>query len=305
MTSPCKAGNRTLGGTNAFGTTNTFAGTTYSNSGGSLTVTSTTAGAILAFTNANAIDLKETTVIFNGAGNTNVSGAIYNSVNAGSVTKDGTGTLTFSGGNSYDGATAVNGGTLVAANAAALGTTTAGTTVASGATLDVQASLAAEAISVGGTGVGGLGALVTSTGTGTVAGLVTLSGNASIGGAGTLNVSGGLAGAFTVTKVGAGTTHLSGPHTFSTLTTSAGTTNVDSALAATSTVNANATTNFTVSQKFGALNIGTVPLANPLAAFSGSEVGTHLGVAAVPEPGSIGLLLIGALGLASRRRRNS
>ena len=220
------------------------------------------------------------------------------------LTKTTGGTVTLFAANTYAGATAVNGGTLVAANAAALGATTAGTTVASGATLDVQASLAPETISVEGAGVGGLGALVASAGTGTVAGLVTLTGNASIGGAGTLNVSGGIAGAFTVTKVGAGTTHLSGTHTFSTLTTSAGTTNVDSALATTATVNANATTNFTVSQTFGALNIGTVALANPLTAFSGSEGGTHLSVAAVPEPGSIALLLVGALGLGSRRRRN-
>ena len=104
----------------------------------------------------------------------------------------------------------------------------------------------------------------------------------------------------TLTKTGAGTLNLAGTQTYATLTTSAGTTNVNSALGTgTSVVNANATTNFSVSQTLGALNSGTMPLA-PLAGFSG---GSGPGVGVEPEPGSMGLLLIGALGLAARRRR--
>lgn len=88
----------------------------------------------------------------------------------------------------------------------------------------------------------------------------------------------------------------SGAQTCKTLQTVAasGTTNVSVALATGTIVNANATTNFSVSQTLGALNIGTVP---PLAGFSGGSV-------VVPEPGSMGLLLFGALGLAARRRRS-
>ena len=104
--------NRTLGGVNTSGTTNTFSGTTFTN-GGDLTITSTNSGANLAFTNASAIDLKGQNVLINGAGNTQISGAIYNSTGVGSVTKQGTGIATFSSANnSYSGGTTVSVGTL-------------------------------------------------------------------------------------------------------------------------------------------------------------------------------------------------
>ena len=220
------------------------------------------------------------------------------------ITKVGAGTLVFSGGNSYTGSTIVSVGTLVAANATALGTVGVGTTVSSGATLDVQANVGSEAVGITGTGVGSNGALVTSAGTGTVGGLVTLAGNARIGGAGSLNLTGGLAGAFTATKVGAGTTNLSGAQSYSTLTTSGGTTNVSGAFTGgTSTVNANATTNFTVSQTLGALNIGAgavVTFSGP-PSLTGFGAASNFGAEAVPEPGSMGLLLTAALGILARR----
>ena len=105
-----------------------------------------------------------------------------------------------------------------------------------------------------------------------------------------------------LTKTGAGTLHLSGAQTYGTLTTSDGTTYVDSALGTgNSTVNANATTNFTASQTLGALNIGAgvkVTFGDGVA-FGG--VGKSVG-AVVPEPGPISLLILGTLGLLSRRR---
>ena len=105
-------------------------------------------------------------------------------------------------------------------------------------------------------------------------------------------------------KDGAGTLNInSGTQTYKTLKTKAGagTTNVNVALGSgTTIVDANATTNFTVSQDLLELNIGTVPLA-PLASFGGGGSGPGVGV--VPEPGSMGLLLTGALGLLARRRR--
>lgn len=124
--------NRTLGGTNAAGTTNTFAGTTYSNGAGGLTVTSTTAGANLAFTNSSAIDLKGTSVLFNGAGNTQVSGAIYNSSASGSVTQQGSGITTFSGANTYSGGTTVSAGYLLVNNTTGSGTGSGAVTVSGG-----------------------------------------------------------------------------------------------------------------------------------------------------------------------------
>ena len=224
----------------------------------------------------------------------------------GGLTKTGNGALTLNGANTYSGATAVSVGTLVAGNAAALGTAGAGTTVASGATLDVRANIGAEAISVSGTGVGGNGALVTGAGTGTVGGTVTMTANTSIGGAGMLNVTGAINGAFTLTTVGAGTTTLSGAQTYSTLTTGAGLTNVNSAVGTgSSTINATATTHINASQTLAALNIADgveVTFGDGLPFVGGAE---KFGAPAlVPEPGSMGLMLVGALGLLGRRRRS-
>jgi len=100
-----------------------------------------------------------------------------------------------------------------------------------------------------------------------------------------------------LTKIGNGTLDLNGAQTYATLKTQAGTTNINGSFT-NGTVNANATTNFTVSQTLTALNIGTVALAAP--SFTGGGAG-----AVVPEPGSLGLLLVGALGLAARRRRGA
>lgn len=99
-----------------------------------------------------------------------------------------------------------------------------------------------------------------------------------------------------LTKIGNGTLDLNGAQTYGTLKTQAGTTNLNAAFT-NGTLNTNATTNITVSQTLSALNIGTVALADSGLAPS------FAGGAVVPEPGSIGLLLVGALGLAARRRR--
>ena len=109
-------------------------------------------------------------------------------------------------------------------------------------------------------------------------------------------------------KVGAGTLTLAGTQTYATLTTSAGTTNVDSRLGTgTSTINANANTNIGTSQTLAALNIGagaTVVLgASPSPAEGFEFAGGEAAVAAVPEPTTVGLLLVGALGMLARRRR--
>ncbi|MEO8614728.1 MAG: autotransporter-associated beta strand repeat-containing protein [Luteolibacter sp.] len=101
----------TLKGNNATGTTNTFTGTSYSN-GGTFVTTSTTAGAVLAFSNASAIDIKGTQLLVNGAGDTLFSGAIYNSTGSGSVLKQGTGTLIYEGAQTYTGSTAIDAGAI-------------------------------------------------------------------------------------------------------------------------------------------------------------------------------------------------
>ena len=192
--------------------------------------------------------------------------------------------------------------------------------MASGASLDVQANIGTEAIGVQGTGVGGNGALVTGSGTGTVGGTVTLAANTSIGGAGTLNINGVVAAAaFTVDKVGAGTTNFGTTSTLTslgTLNATAGTTNVNSVLGAGSSAVAVTGATFlkfgSVSQTLASLSIGagsTVTFSSGLASFT-SEVGNKApsfggGSAVVPEPGTLGLLLVGALGVLNRRRRQA
>ena len=110
-------------------------------------------------------------------------------------------------------------------------------------------------------------------------------------------------------KLGTGTLNLAGTQTYSTLTATDGTTNVNSALGTgTSTVNANATTNFSFSQTLAALNIGdgvevTFGDGLPFAPDPGKNGG--LGTPAlVPEPGTATLLL-GASGLLGLRRRRA
>ncbi|MFL0672040.1 MAG: beta strand repeat-containing protein [Erythrobacter sp.] len=81
----------------------------------------------------------------------------------GRLTKNGTGTFTLTGANTYTGVTRINAGTLTASNRDALGSTDAGTIVADGATLVLRSvggiSFASEALTLSGAGVGGLGAL--------------------------------------------------------------------------------------------------------------------------------------------------
>jgi autotransporter-associated beta strand protein len=250
-------------------------------------------------------------------------------------TKAGLGTLVLSGGNTYSGTTTVSAGTLAAAHATALGTTGANTSVSNGATLDVRATVA-EPISITGTGVGGAGALITATAnTGTVGGTVTLTGATSIGGAGTgiLNINGIVAaGANTLTTLGTGETTFGAASTLTSVASLAvtdGTTNVNSALgtAGNTAVNVSDLGNGTklrfgsVSQTLTSLTIGagaTVVFTSGLASGSltgddgggkaagfGSPASSFGGGATVPEPGTLGLLLVGALGMLNRRRRQA
>lgn len=93
----------------------------------------------------------------------------FNANNA--VVKNGTGTVTLGGANTYNGATTVNAGTLVAGHASALGATTPGTTVVAGATLGLRGgiTLADEALTLNGLGAAGQpGALVNISGNNTI-----------------------------------------------------------------------------------------------------------------------------------------
>ena len=116
------------------------------------------------------------------------------------------------------------------------------------------------------------------------------------------------------TKVGAGTLSLNGAsQNYGTLTATDGTTNVNGTLGTgTSTVSVTGASSLkfgSVSQTLGSLTIGagsTVTFTSGLASFSGDNgKPASFGTSTVPEPGTLGLLLIGALGVLNRRRRQA
>ena len=111
----------------------------------------------------------------------------------GAVIKNGSGTWTLSGNNSYAGGTTINNGTLKLGAAGVggntpLGTAASGTSVNSGGTLDLNGITlsTAEALSLNGTGLDATGALANSSAT-----AVTYSGLVSLGGAATIASYGG------------------------------------------------------------------------------------------------------------------
>jgi fibronectin-binding autotransporter adhesin len=154
--------------------------------------------------------------------------------------------------------------------------------------------------------LGSLGARTLRVDNGTAANDAILSGNLSSTGA-------------SLTKTGAGTVQLNGLQAYDALIASAGTTNVNGLLgtapgAAVVTVDAGASLKFgTISQELASLDIGegsTVTFMGGSAsgAFTSSGGGSKapsFGAAVVPEPGTFGLLLVGALGMLNRRRRQA
>lgn len=224
-------------------------------------------------------------------------------------------TLTLSGTNTYTGATAVVAGVLQLGAVGALGdgtNNTSGVTVSNFAALDLNSITPTASVALnlnGSTSAPTVGALTNSTGTAaTWAGAVTLQSDSSIGGdSGNIVLTNTVTGsAFGLTKVGADTLTLSAAQNYATLTTSGGTTNLNAALGSGGSIlNANAATNIGVSETLDALNIGDGAVVTLSALPMAPEFSSKISAAAVPEPGSIGLLLVGACGLLGRRRRQS
>src|SRR5205823_5096244 len=100
----------------------------------------------------------------------------------GGITKNGVGEVSLTAANTYSGTTTVNDGLLLVDNSSGLGTTAGGTVVNSGAVLALRFGIdvAAEALSLAGTGQSGFGALSSSFGSNSWAGTVTLSANATV-----------------------------------------------------------------------------------------------------------------------------
>jgi fibronectin-binding autotransporter adhesin len=113
-----------------------------------------------------------------GTSTGNTVGAISNPAGTVSLQKQGTGTWTLTGSNTYTGTTGITGGVLNIQHANALGTTGANTSVAAGAALEIQGGITVgpEPLSLIGTGISSGGALRNISGTNTFGGLVTLTG---------------------------------------------------------------------------------------------------------------------------------
>jgi autotransporter-associated beta strand protein len=130
-------------------------------------------------------------VTFNSASNYVVSGGAISG--ATTVDKSGSGTVTLASGNSYSGQTTVSAGVLAIKTSSSLGSTSAGTVISGSGTLDFGAAttangidLAAEVVTVSGSGNGGAGAIINNSALQQLNALrqLVLAGNASVGGPG-------------------------------------------------------------------------------------------------------------------------
>lgn len=231
---------RNISGNNSWAGTITINSTTRINSdSGTLT---------LDVASGNAITGSNDNLQFGGAGNVTINDVI--ATGTGTLSKDGTGTLTLNAANTYTGTTTVSAGVLNVQNATGLGTIAGGTTVSNGATLQLQGgiTIGSEALNIRGTGAGGqTGALVNVSGTNNYGGLLTLAGATTLSSnSGTLNLTnvGTITGATfgltltgagngsissiigttagSLTKSGTGTWTLSGANTFTGTTTVSG-----------------------------------------------------------------------------------
>ncbi|MCE9611138.1 MAG: autotransporter-associated beta strand repeat-containing protein [Chthoniobacter sp.] len=277
----------TLSGASTFNITNPVGGGT----------TQLTLGAV---TNAGF------TPTLTGNGNFAQSGATNGT---GGFTLDATysGLATLSQANAHTGTTTVGGGTLALAhvNAVQASTLNTGSAGAQSVTFTVAGT---NTYNLGGlSGADDLNAGTNSLSVGANNGDTTFTGNGT---------------ATTFTKVGTGTLDLNGANqTYGTLVAQDGTTNVNgtigsgtSVVTVTDTAGGAATKlRFgSVSQTLSSLSIGagaTVTFTSGLAsgAFTGGggKAPGFGGAATVPEPGTLGLLLVGALGVLNRRRRQA
>lgn len=217
-----------LTGANTYtGTTTVSTGTLQIGNGGS----SGTLGA------GNVIN--NSALVFNRASGAPNNFVLTNAISgSGTLTQDGANIITISSANSYTGATTINSGILRVTANDALGTNAAGTTVNSGGTLRLVGVnySTAEALSINGTGVGGVGALQNFSGASTFAGQVTAVSNATINSTGgALTLTGGLVkNGTTLTITGNGSvivngTGISGASSSSDLVVDAGTLVVNAA----------------------------------------------------------------------------
>ena len=250
----------------------------------------------LTTTGANGYGVRFSAATLTGAATINATTAtttIGGAVGGGfALRKTGAGTLVLLGTSTYTGGTAIHGGIVSINDDAALGAAAGSVTIDTNATLQASGPVSTTRAFTLGTGGGQID---------TNGQTVTLAAGSSVSGT-------------ALTKTGNGTLTLAGTQTYASLTTNGGATsvtNVNTALGTgTSTVTANARINFHASQKLASLTIAngvevTFGDGLPFAGEGDKGVAFDGGTAAVPEPGAAGLLLTGALGFLSRRKRGA
>ena len=192
---------------------------------------------------SGTIALSAKTAIRSNAGTLTLNGVLSG---LGMLSKLGLGTVRLNGANTNSNLILVSAGTLIAGNNTALGTTAGSTTVTGGATLALPGgiTIGAEALTLSGTGVGGVGALSNMAGTNTYGGAITLAAASTIGstagtltlggtmanggfgltldGTGDITASGVISGGGTLTKTGTGTALLNAANSYTNITTVSG-----------------------------------------------------------------------------------
>jgi fibronectin-binding autotransporter adhesin len=180
----------------------------------------------LALSATNSINAANQNLTLGGAGNGTVSGTI--TIGSGTLTKDGNGSWTLSGANTYTGGTTLTSGTLNINGAGAAGTQgplgNNGTFTINGGTIDNTSGSSKTVANVNPIIIGGDFNFSTAAGTSnnnlTLPGAATLTGNRTIttNGSGILTLNGAISdggSAYTLTKSGSGTLSLNGASTFS------------------------------------------------------------------------------------------
>lgn len=163
---------------------------------------------------AGTVNTRGATLTVGDANSTTFSGVLSDNGAYGALVKQGTGTLTLSGTNTFSGLTTINAGAITVASNSALGGATYGNVVASGAALNLTGgvTLNESSFTVSGTGLGNTGAVRNLAGNNTYTGVLNLDAATTIGSdAGTLTVGGNVSNAgYTTTFVGAGNVTLNG-----------------------------------------------------------------------------------------------
>ncbi len=237
------------------------------------------------------------TYTLNGTGKVRFAGLDEFQAGMGLI-KAGAGVMEILGTGLYTGTTSITDGTLALADVGALQNSTLETGGGGAVTFTVAGNQTYQLGGLKGSGLLDAGA-----------------NSLRVGSNGESTVSTGGITAAALTKEGAGTLTLTGPQTYATLTTDAGAgaTIVNTAIGTgTTAVVANGNIRFgAVSQTLASLTIGagaSVTFTSGPASFADNgadgKSASFGGAAAVPEPGALGLLLVGALGLLAARRRH-